>query len=162
MFQDGEQGKFDLVLFWSLDRFSREGARETLNHLNRLETAGIKYRSFTQAYFNTAGPFREALVSILATLAEQERSLIRSRITAGMERARANGAKFGRPRRVLKIEALIQAQDRGESLREIAARFKISKATAFRRIQAWRKKKPHDRAQTKPSRGARRAASVGM
>lgn len=164
LFQEAEQGKFDIVLFWSLDRFSREGARETLNHLNRLETAGVKYRSFTQAYFNTAGPFREALVSILATLAEQERSLINSRITAGMDRAKAKGVKFGRPRRVVNSEKLVRDHDAGASLAELAKKYKISKATAFRRIQAWRKKKSHDRStQTRPTRaGARRAAAVGM
>src|SRR5438045_1138757 len=36
LFQDASQRKFDVVLFWSLDRFSREGVRETLNHLERL------------------------------------------------------------------------------------------------------------------------------
>ena len=36
MFKDASQRKFDLVLFWSLDRFSREGVLETLNHLQRL------------------------------------------------------------------------------------------------------------------------------
>jgi DNA invertase Pin-like site-specific DNA recombinase len=40
MFKDASQRKFDLVLFWSLDRFSREGVLETLNHLQRLSAAG--------------------------------------------------------------------------------------------------------------------------
>ena len=33
LFEDTSRRKFDLVLFWSLDRFSREGVLETLNHL---------------------------------------------------------------------------------------------------------------------------------
>ena len=37
LFADAHQRKFDLVLFWSLDRFSREGALPTLQHLNQLE-----------------------------------------------------------------------------------------------------------------------------
>lgn len=36
MFQDASQRRFDVLLFWSLDRLSREGALETLQHLNRL------------------------------------------------------------------------------------------------------------------------------
>src|SRR5687768_3738994 len=40
LFQDASQRKFDVVLFWSLDRFSREGVRETLNHLERLTSHG--------------------------------------------------------------------------------------------------------------------------
>src|SRR6266700_6233315 len=35
---------FDLVLFWSLDRFSREGVTETLNHLQRLTSFGVNWR----------------------------------------------------------------------------------------------------------------------
>src|SRR2546427_8421374 len=46
LFQDAAQRKFDMVLFWSLDRFSREGVRETLNHLERLTSHGVGYRSF--------------------------------------------------------------------------------------------------------------------
>ena len=41
LFQDASQRKFDLVLFWSLDRFSREGVLETLNHLQRLQSHGV-------------------------------------------------------------------------------------------------------------------------
>lgn len=53
MFEDASQRKFDLVLFWSLDRFSREGVRETLNHLERLTSYGVNYRSFTEQYLDS-------------------------------------------------------------------------------------------------------------
>ena len=33
MFADAAERKFDLVLFWSLERFSREGVLETLQRL---------------------------------------------------------------------------------------------------------------------------------
>jgi DNA invertase Pin-like site-specific DNA recombinase len=35
MMRDASQRKFDLVLFWKLDRFSREGVRKTLRHNTR-------------------------------------------------------------------------------------------------------------------------------
>jgi DNA invertase Pin-like site-specific DNA recombinase len=47
MFQDASRRKFDLVLFWALDRLSREGVLETLQHLNRLTSYGVGYRSHT-------------------------------------------------------------------------------------------------------------------
>jgi hypothetical protein len=40
LFEDAARRKFDLVLFWSLDRFSREGVLETLQHLQRLNSHG--------------------------------------------------------------------------------------------------------------------------
>ncbi len=39
------QRKFDLLLFWKLDRFSREGVRKTLVHLTRLDGYGVAWRS---------------------------------------------------------------------------------------------------------------------
>src|SRR5258706_15390851 len=48
MFANASRRKFDLVLFWSLDRLSREGVLETLQHLNRLTLCGVGYKSFTE------------------------------------------------------------------------------------------------------------------
>jgi len=48
MFADASKRKFDLLLFWALDRLSREGALKTLQHLDRLENYGVGFRSFTE------------------------------------------------------------------------------------------------------------------
>jgi DNA invertase Pin-like site-specific DNA recombinase len=45
MFEDARLKKFDLVLFWALDRFSREGVTETLNHLKVLDGYGVAGRA---------------------------------------------------------------------------------------------------------------------
>ena len=39
---DSDRHKFDLVLVWSLDRFSREGISNTLGYLERFKRAGVK------------------------------------------------------------------------------------------------------------------------
>jgi hypothetical protein len=46
LFEDASRHKFDLVLFWSLDRFSREGVLETLHHLQ----AGAVWRGLPQPH----------------------------------------------------------------------------------------------------------------
>jgi len=69
MFVDASQRKFDVLLFWSLDRLSR--VLPTLLHLQRL-TSYIGYRSFTEQYFDSCGIFRDAVIAIVATLAKQE------------------------------------------------------------------------------------------
>src|SRR6478672_5055686 len=63
LFQDASQRNFDVVLFWSLDRFSREGVRETLNHLERLNSYGVNFRSFTEQYLDSCGIFKDAVLS---------------------------------------------------------------------------------------------------
>jgi len=93
--------EFDLILFWSLDRFSREGVLPTLKHLEVLTSYGVAWKSYTEQYFDSCGIFRDAVISIAATLAKQERLKISERTLAGLERARKQGRVGGRPRLVL-------------------------------------------------------------
>ena len=74
----------------------REGVLETLTHLNRLTGAGVGYRSFTEPYFDSCGIFKDAVISILATIARQERIRLSERVRAGLARARGRG-KAARP-----------------------------------------------------------------
>ena len=94
LFADAHQRRFEVVLFWSLDRFSREGVGETLNHLQRLNVAGVQFKSFTEQYLDSTGVFRDALPAILAAVAKQERVRLSERIKAGQARS---AKKPGRP-----------------------------------------------------------------
>ncbi len=85
MFRDASQRKFDVLLFWALDRLSREGVLETLQHLNRLTARGVGYRSFTEQYFDSCGAFKDAVIAIIATVAKQERVRISQRVRAGQK-----------------------------------------------------------------------------
>jgi DNA invertase Pin-like site-specific DNA recombinase len=134
LFQDASQRKFDVVLFWSLDRFSREGVRETLNHLQRLNSYGVDYRSFTEQYLDSCGIFKDAVLGILATIAKQERVRLSERTLAGLARARREGRIGGRPRVVvdrIKVHALVKS---GKSLAEIAESVGTSKSTVHRLV----------------------------
>jgi hypothetical protein len=73
MLDAAAQREFDLVLFWSLDRICREGVLETLQYLRTLTSYGVGWKSFTEQYLNSCGIFRDAALSILATVAKQER-----------------------------------------------------------------------------------------
>jgi len=79
--------EYDLVLFWSLDRFSREGVLATLQYLQTLTSYGVGWRSFTEQYLDSCGVFRDAVLSILATIAKQERIRISERTIAGLAEA---------------------------------------------------------------------------
>jgi len=100
MFEDASRRKFDLVLFWALDRLSREGVLQTLTYLNRLESYGIGFRSYTEQFFDSCGPFKDAVISIMATLAKQERVKRSERTKAGLARVKASGKSLGRPRTI--------------------------------------------------------------
>jgi DNA invertase Pin-like site-specific DNA recombinase len=85
MFKDASQRKFDVLLFWALDRLSREGVLGTLQHLNRLTSYGVGYRSFTEQYFDSCGIFKDAVIAIIATVAKQKRVRISLRVRAGRQ-----------------------------------------------------------------------------
>jgi DNA invertase Pin-like site-specific DNA recombinase len=98
MFESASRREFDLVLFWALDRFSREGVLPTLHHLQRLDGYGVAWRSFTEQYLDSTGVFKDAVISIMATIARQENIRRSERIRAGLARTKAQGTKLGRPR----------------------------------------------------------------
>jgi DNA invertase Pin-like site-specific DNA recombinase len=98
MFESASQREFDCLLFWSLDRLSREGTVETLNHLQRLTSYGVNYRSFTEQYLDSTGIFKEAVIGILAAVAKQERVRLSERTIAGLQRAKAQGRVGGSPK----------------------------------------------------------------
>lgn len=99
MFHAAERREFDLLLFWSLDRLSRQGVLETLQHLQRLTSAGVAYRSYTEQYLDSCGLFKDAIISIMATLAKQEKLRISERTKVGMSVAASKGQHCGRPRK---------------------------------------------------------------
>lgn len=112
LFDDAHQRKFDIVVFWALDCFSREGTRATINYLHELESYGVRFISYTERYLDSTGLFRDALIGLLAALANQERIRLSDRVKAGMARAQASGKHIGRPRtsnatrrRVLELRA---------------------------------------------------------
>jgi len=136
LFQDASQGKFNMVLFWSLDRFSREGVLETLNHLNRLTAARVNWRSFTEQYLDSCGIFKDAVLSILAVVAKQERIRIYERTLAGLETARSKGKTLGRPKLIRSHDKIVaaMAQD-GATLRSVGKMFDLSAASVQRIVR---------------------------
>jgi DNA invertase Pin-like site-specific DNA recombinase len=134
MFDAGSRREFDTVLFWSLDRFSREGVLATLNYLERLTQYGVAYRSFTESYIDSLGPFRDVVISLLATLARQARIRLSERVVAGLARARKEGRVGGRPKVIVSTHKMRKLADQGLSAVEIGAQLGCSRMTVARRL----------------------------
>lgn len=132
MFEAASRRKFDLLLFWALDRLSREGVLETLQHLNRLTSYGVGYRSFAEQYFDSCGIFKDAVIAIMATLAKQERIRMSERTKAGLAQARRNGRQIGRPRLTVQSSEIARLRASGLSLRAIGRQLGISEGSVRR------------------------------
>ena len=141
MFEAASKREFDLLLFWSLDRLSREGTVETLNHLQRLTGYGVNYRSFTEQYLDSTGIFKEAVIGILAAVAKQERVRLSERTLAGLERARAQGRIGGRPKTEENptiVKAVHSLHGQGKSIRKIASELCLSTNTVLKVLKPLR------------------------
>jgi DNA invertase Pin-like site-specific DNA recombinase len=132
MFEDASRKEFDMVLFWSLDRFSREGVFETLQHLQRLTSHGVEWFSFREEYLRSVGVFRDAVIGILGAIAKQERVRISERVQAGLSRAKAQGKQLGRPRAAVRTERVLELRKKGMSIRQIANATGVSAMTVQR------------------------------
>ncbi|HET6177753.1 MAG TPA: recombinase family protein [Candidatus Sulfotelmatobacter sp.] len=103
------QRKFDVLLFWALDRLTREGTLATLQYLERLTSYHVGYKSFTEPYMDSCGTFKDVVISLLATMAKQERLRMGERVRAGIAQARRAGKRLGRPPlRVLTPEEIVK------------------------------------------------------
>jgi putative DNA-invertase from lambdoid prophage Rac len=96
MLADVRAGRVAAVAVWALDRLHRSmtGAINTVLELDRL---GVPVLSVREGWLDTSGPVRPLLVAIFGWVAEQERTRLIERTKAGLERARREGKRLGRP-----------------------------------------------------------------
>lgn len=129
LFVDAAKHRFDLVLFWSLDRFSREGTYATLILLQRLDSYGVMWKSLTEEYLDSCGIFKDAVIAILATVAKQERLRISERVRAGITRVRGQRKSQAWGRHALQLQPI----PTGLSDRQAAKLLGVSRTTIRRR-----------------------------
>jgi DNA invertase Pin-like site-specific DNA recombinase len=141
MLGDAAQRRFDVLLFWALDRLTREGALRTLQYLNQLTKYGVAFRSFREPFIDSCGPFSDAVIAILGCIAKQERARIQERVQAGMDRVRVHGTRsgrpVGRPRAIVDADKVLDLRDIDHlSWPEIGRRTRSSSGTVRRVYKA--------------------------
>jgi len=95
LLEDCRRKKFDFLVVWKFDRFARS-LKQLLNALELFRTLGIGFVSCTEA-IDTSLPHGEMLFQIIGAIAQWERSLIVERVRAGLQNARNQGKRLGRP-----------------------------------------------------------------
>jgi DNA invertase Pin-like site-specific DNA recombinase len=132
LFEDAAKRKFDCLLFWALDRFSREGMAQTIAHLQRLNSYGVTFHSYTEPHLATDNELvRNILLALLSSLAKVEAQKISERTKSGMARAKAKGIKIGRPRVPIEIrQQIVRRAAKGEKPFTIAKVLGIDRHTA--------------------------------
>ena len=95
LMDDAAKRKFKAAVVFKLDRAFRS-VKNMHDTLHTWEMLGIDFKSLREQ-FDTSTPVGRLMLNMLAALAEFELELIRERVKAGMERARRQGKRIGRP-----------------------------------------------------------------
>jgi len=130
LFNDVRKRKTDVVLVWKFDRFARS-TKELINALEEFNSLGVDFISYKENV-DTSTPAGKILFTMISAFAEFERSIIRERVIAGMEKAKARGARIGRPKiPPFTKQKVIMLKERGLTYKEIIKQVKISKSAYY-------------------------------
>ena len=127
------KGKFQAVLVWRFDRFARS-VKHLITALENFRTLRIHFISL-QEQFDTSTPIGQAMFTIIGTMAQLERDIIRDRVKAGLDRARAKGIRLGRPKVRTDPEEIAALRNQGLSFYQIGRQLRCSPATLRRRLK---------------------------
>lgn len=127
LLKDARRRKLDVVVCWSLDRMGRS-LKHLVVLLDDLHALGVSFVSVRDGLDWTT-PTGRLQAQLLAMIAEFERSRIQERVRAGLQRAKAQGRRLGRPR-VTQLPTGAGAL----TVRAAAATWGVSKSTAARRL----------------------------
>ena len=132
---DARKKSFDMVLVWSLDRLGRS-LKHCLELLQELQELKVDL-FFQQQGMDTSTSSGKLMFSMIGAFAEFERNIIRERVMAGQQRAKANGVKFGRPSKMNDgmRSAVKLLREKGMGIKQIAKQLQIGVGTVYSVMQ---------------------------
>jgi DNA invertase Pin-like site-specific DNA recombinase len=120
MLKDAVGRRYDILMCWSIDRLGRS-VLHVANALAELDAAGVRLYCDREG-IDSSTPMGRAMIQMASVFGEQERSILRSRVLAGLERVRAQGGKLGRPKVSPKVENAIRTHlSAGNGILKVAA-----------------------------------------
>ncbi len=135
LLKEATRRQFDMIAAWSVDRLGRS-LQDLVASLNEMHALGVDLYLHQQA-IDTTTPAGKALFQMMGVFAEFEREMIRERVNAGLARARADGAKLGRPRLESTVEDRIrELRNQGMGLLKIGRTLGVGTSVVQRVVSA--------------------------
>jgi len=129
LMEDSRKRRFDAVLVARFDRFARS-TRHLVLALEEFNALGVDFISLNES-IDTSTPMGKMVFTVIAAVAELERSIIRERVIMGLQRAVAQGKRIGRPAARLDYDELQALREKGLSYRAIAKTMRVSHPTVM-------------------------------
>lgn len=129
---DARRKRFDVVVVWRFDRFARSTSH-LLRALEEFSALGVDFVSLKESV-DTSTPVGKLVFTVLAAVAELERSVTRERCTAGRKAARRRGVRFGRPTADVDVKQVQKLRAAGASWRDVSDQLGQSKDTVRRAV----------------------------
>ena len=131
LLKDAVRRRYDILMVWSIDRLGRS-VLHVANALAELDATGIRLYCDQQG-IDSSTPMGRAMIQMASVFGEQERSMLRSRVLAGLDRVRQQGKKLGRPKVSPKIENAIRSHLRaGNGILKVATLVGVGSGTVQR------------------------------
>ena len=130
---DARRGEFSVVLVAAFDRIARS-TKDFLGIVDALHDLRTEFISAREC-IDTSGAMGRMFITMIGSIAELERSILRERIKAGMRRARIDGRRLGRAPPNVDRNALVRDRLAGMSLTDVAKKYRISRASVVRVVR---------------------------
>ena len=134
MLKSAMRKEFDLVMFWAVDRASRN-LTHLVQMMDDLHSKNVGMY-FHQQAIDTTTPSGLAMIQMAGIFASFERSMLRERVLASHERAKAEGKTIGRPSMI--NDALIKSikfmREKGVGIKKIAKELNVGVGTIYKVI----------------------------
>jgi putative DNA-invertase from lambdoid prophage Rac len=134
MMSAARRGEVQAVLVAALDRLGRSMTGVVQIVLD-LERAKVPVISLREPWLDTGGPARDLLLAIFGWVAQEERRILVARTHDGLDRARAQGKRLGRPRVLVDVPRALQLRREGASVREVAKVLGVGVGTLTRALR---------------------------
>ena len=127
----------DTLLVTKLDRLARS-TPDLYRIVSQLTERGIAFKVIDDPSIDTTSRTGKLIMGILALIAEFENDIRRERQQDGINKAKAEGVRFG-PKPLLTLEVVQKIKELrsdGAAVPEIMRRTKLSKASVYRALNA--------------------------
>lgn len=130
---DARRKKFSVVLVAAFDRVARS-VKHFLQAMDEFDSLGIAFIS-RRENIDTSGPMGRLFLTIIGSIAELESDLVRSRVLAGMRRARLDGVRIGRAPLDIDRAAIVRDRLSGMTLTAVSKKWGISRSLVCKLVK---------------------------